>query len=62
MAMIALSALPTFAGLQLAHTEIGEQRITIHAATTSTDVPCPTCTYPARRIHSRYVRTLADLP
>ena len=23
---------------------------------------CPTCDYPARRVHSRYRRTIADLP
>ncbi len=28
----------------------------------SARVPCPLCAIPARRIHSRYVRTLADLP
>jgi transposase len=27
-----------------------------------TRVPCPLCATPARRIHSRYLRTLADLP
>src|SRR5215510_1764505 len=25
-------------------------------------VSCPTCTFPTRRIHSRYGRTVADLP
>src|SRR5215470_1040442 len=29
---------------------------------TPTRVPCSLCATPARRIHSRYVRTLADLP
>ena len=27
-----------------------------------TSVPCPGCATPARRIHSRYTRILADLP
>jgi transposase len=29
---------------------------------TQTSVPCPLCAIPARRLHSHYARTLADLP
>ena len=36
--------------------------ITLLVHSTQTRVPCPLCAIPARRIHSRYARTLADLP
>ena len=37
-------------------------QITLQVCSTQTSVPCPLCATPARRIHSRYERTLADLP
>jgi transposase len=37
-------------------------RITLVVHATQATVPCPLCTTPARRIHSHYERTLADLP
>ena len=37
-------------------------QITLLVRSTQTSVPCPLCATPARRIHSRYTRTLADLP
>jgi transposase len=37
-------------------------QITLLVHSTQTRVPCPLCAIPARRIHSRYARTLADLP
>src|SRR5947208_4784943 len=37
-------------------------QITLLVRSTQTSVPCPLCAIPARRIHSRYERTLADLP
>jgi transposase len=36
--------------------------MTLLVRSTQTRVPCPLCATPARRIHSRYTRTLADLP
>ena len=36
-------------------------QITLQVCSTQTRVPCPLCATPARRIHSRYTRTLADL-
>jgi transposase len=36
--------------------------ITAVMATTPTSSPCPLCDLPSSRVHSRYVRTLADLP
>ena len=40
----------------------GPRGITVHAQTTSSSARCPLCERIARRVHSRYVRTVADLP
>ena len=37
-------------------------QITLRVQSTQTRAPCPLCATPARRIHSDYERTLADLP
>jgi len=37
-------------------------QITLRVHSTQTHAPCPLCATPARRIHSDYERTLADLP
>jgi transposase len=37
-------------------------RVTIRAAAETSGVRCPVCGDPTDRVHSRYVRTLADLP
>jgi transposase len=37
-------------------------QIILRVRSTQTSVSCPLCDTPARRIHSRYTRTLADLP
>ncbi len=37
-------------------------RITLQVSSTQATAPCPRCAIPARRLHSRYQRTLADLP
>jgi transposase len=37
-------------------------QITLTVRSTQVTVPCPLCSTPAHRIHSRYARTLADLP
>jgi transposase len=37
-------------------------QITLRVLSTQTSAPCPLCATPARRIHSDYGRTLADLP
>ena len=36
--------------------------LTLGALVTTPTASCPTCTQPARRLHSRYRRTLVDLP
>src|SRR5712691_7064622 len=37
-------------------------QLTLRVQSTQTSAPCPLCATPARRIHSDYGRTLADLP
>src|SRR5690349_24304976 len=37
-------------------------QITLRVQSTQTSAPCPLCATPARRIHSDYRRTLADVP
>src|SRR6266704_6022819 len=37
-------------------------QITLRVQSIQTSAPCPLCATPARRIHSDYTRTLADLP
>ena len=44
------------------HVDTTAAQITLLVRPTQTSVPCPLCAVTARRIHSRYTRTLADLP
>jgi transposase len=37
-------------------------QLTLQVTSTQALVHCPVCRFPTRRIHSRYVRTVADLP
>jgi transposase len=48
--------------LTACHVDTTSAQITLLVRSTQASVPCPLCALPARRIHSRYVRTLADLP
>jgi hypothetical protein len=56
--------LPDPAVLALVSVEVNEEAkmITATAKTTSREAHCPVCRHSADRIHSKYVRTLADLP
>jgi transposase len=56
--------LPDATTLRLAacHVDTTSAQITLLVHSTQASVPCPLCAIPARRIHSRYERTLADLP
>ena len=52
----------TSLGLAACHVDTAAAQITLAVRSAQTSVPWPLCTTPARRIHSRYERTLADLP
>src|SRR6266566_5694721 len=56
--------LPDATLLHLEVCEVDETaaQIILRVQSTQTSAPCPLCATPARRIHSDYGRTLADLP
>ncbi len=41
---------------------IENQVLTLVITSTLPEMPCPDCRQPSRRVHSRYTRTLSDLP
>ena len=54
--------LPDPTRLGLVRLSASETGITAVVATTAAGAPCPLCGGTATRLHSRYVRTVADLP
>lgn len=50
------------AGLVVDDVQVLPDGLTIHARPRSASATCPLCRRPSRRVHSRYVRVLADLP
>jgi len=56
--------LPDATTLRLAACAVDDTtaQITLRVRSTQISAPCPLCATPARRIHSNYQRTLADLP
>jgi transposase len=44
------------------HMDHAARQLTLQVTSTQTLVHCPICRFPSRRIHSRYVRRIADLP
>ena len=48
--------------LHVAALLLGDDGVTIRAVSEATGVCCPVCGEPSDRVHSRYERTLADLP
>jgi transposase len=56
--------LPTTPQLHLDawHMDDTATQLTLRVTSTQALVHCPVCRFPTRRIHSRYVRTVADLP
>ncbi len=62
--MASILLLPDPAVLALISVEVNEEAkmITATARTISREANCPVCGHPADRVHSNYVRTLADLP
>src|SRR5919199_40330 len=61
-AMSTATLLPDPAELRLDHLVSDPKAITVVVETARETVPCPDCQHPSRRVHSRYTRTLADLP
>jgi transposase len=59
---LADSLFPSAAQLSLQQVQAAATGITLVLATTATQVPCPICQQLTDRRHSRYLRTLADLP
>ncbi len=61
--MASVLLLPDAAELMLTHLEVDEPTKTIVATalTTASEARCPRCQHPSSKVHSRYVRTLADL-
>lgn len=60
--MLARLLLPDARLLRLDQLTVEENRITIHLTTTEPAGVCPVCAESSGRIHSRYSRTVADLP
>jgi transposase len=54
--------LPDPAGLGCEHLEIGQDRVTLNLDSLATSPVCPVCRSPSARVHSRYTRTVSDLP
>jgi transposase len=48
--------------LEAWHVDDAAAAITLQVTSTQTQVPCPRCHVQTARVHSRYTRTLADLP
>jgi len=59
---LCLSLLPNAHQLRLDTVNLTTQPISLHVTAIQLTPPCPTCGAAAHRLHSGYVRTLADLP
>jgi len=53
--------LPHLEGFRIDAYTTTAERITLRVAAAAATAPCPACQLPARRIHSRYARTVADV-
>jgi len=60
--MVVLPLSPSSTELRFERLDVAGEIITIVAATQQATAPCPHCGTLSRRVHSRYLRTLADLP
>lgn len=54
--------LPHLAGLRLEQITVTEQRILLEATSVRATARCPHCHHRSKRVHARYLRTVADLP
>jgi transposase len=62
MDLAADTFLPDHPGLRLDHVTLGPGAVTMEVAAPAPTAECPCCGRPSARIHSRYVRTVRDLP
>ncbi len=62
LAQLCTALLPGASELRLDTIAFDLQRITLQVTSTQAAPPCPDCGHAAQRLHSGYVRTLADLP
>ncbi len=53
---------PEDACFQVTHIEMTSEEVTLEGTSTQPEGWCPLCSEPASRVHSRYERTLQDLP
>jgi transposase len=54
--------IPNGAPLQILAATLSSEYVRVELTTTASSAPCTTCRSEAHRVHSRYQRTLADLP
>jgi len=56
------AALTHLAGLHVEHIEVGPDEVVVAVRARAPTADCPTCRQTSRRVHSRYVRRVTDLP
>lgn len=56
------SSLPCPDSVSIQRLSVGDRHIVIELTACRGEVPCPDCAQLSHRLHSRYCRTLADLP
>jgi transposase len=61
-ASLATTLIPNTADLELEDVTLGAAEVTATLLATRSEAPCPLCGHLSGRMHSRYQRTLADLP
>ena len=57
-----MTLLPESPGLKLENVAVDTNTVSLCVASTCSSVSCPVCCHETARLHSRYRRTLADLP
>ena len=60
--MVGTDLLPPLGDFKVLSATVDDDFVVVSAATTSQDAACPVCGLRSQSVHSRYARTLADLP
>jgi transposase len=60
--MAGTDLLPPLGDLKVLSATVDDDLVFVSAATTSQEAACPVCGFRSQSVHSRYARTLADLP